>query len=142
MADVHSKSLRSYNMRQIRGKDTKPEIIVRRYLFAHGFRFRLHDRSLPGRPDIVLKRYNTVIFINGCFWHMHKGCRFFQMPTSNTSYWLPKLIMNSEKDKLAIRLLKKSGAKVVVLWECQLKADKVEKTLQSLLTLLRSQISS
>lgn len=137
MADIHSTKIRSYNMSRIRSKDTKPEILVRKFLFFHGFRFRLYDKSLPGKPDIVLKKYNTVIFIHGCFWHMHKRCKSFQMPATNVNYWYPKLLKNSEKDKAAIKLLKRSKMKVIVVWECELKINKAEKTLNSILTLLR-----
>ncbi|MGL5889444.1 MAG: very short patch repair endonuclease, partial [Bacteroidia bacterium] len=80
MADVHSRTVRSYNMSRIRSKDTQPELIVRRFLFARGFRFRLHDKTLPGKPDLVLRKHRTVVFVHGCFWHGHEGCRYFVMP--------------------------------------------------------------
>jgi DNA mismatch endonuclease (patch repair protein) len=91
MADNHDKATRSYNMSQIKSKDTKPEILVRKYLHAQGFRYRLHVKELPGKPDIVLSKYNTVILIHGCFWHCHKNCRYFKMPKSRLDYWVPKL---------------------------------------------------
>lgn len=133
MADVHSKETRSYNMSQIKGKDTKPEILIRKFLFANGFRFRLHDKKLPGKPDIVLAKYNTVIFVNGCFWHGHENCKYFRMPKSRIDYWEPKISTNIQNDITNIRQLKKASLNVIVIWECQLKKSKVEKTLQSLL---------
>ncbi len=132
MADVHSKKVRSYNMRMIRGKNTKPEVIVRKYLFSQGFRFRIHDESLPGKPDIVLKKFNTVIFVNGCFWHMHKGCKYFQMPSNNRNYWSPKLNTNVRKDRLAIKKLRASNMNVIVIWECQLKGAHAAHALHSI----------
>jgi len=88
MTDVHNRQTRSYNMSQIKGKNTKPEIMVRKFLFANGFRYRLHDKKLPGKPDIVLPKYKTVIFVNGCFWHGHEGCRYFVVPKTKTEWWL------------------------------------------------------
>lgn len=137
MADVHSEKIRSYNMSCIRSTDTKPERVVRKFLFLHGFRFRLHVRQLPGKPDIVLKKYNTAIFVNGCFWHMHNNCKFFQMPATNHHYWYPKLQRNREKDKQAIMLLRKKKIKVVVIWECQLRGTKATRTLNTLLKMLK-----
>jgi len=91
MADVHTKEVRSYNMSQIRSKNTKPELVVRRYLFAKGFRYRLHSKDLPGKPDIVLPKYRTVIFVHGCFWHGHEGCKYFGIPKTNTEWWVNKI---------------------------------------------------
>ncbi|MFW5974610.1 MAG: very short patch repair endonuclease, partial [Bacteroidota bacterium] len=91
MADVHEPEIRSYNMSRIKGKDTKPEMMVRRFLFAHGFRYRLHDEKLPGKPDIVLRKYNTVIFVNGCFWQGHEGCRYFKLPATKPEWWKKKI---------------------------------------------------
>lgn len=133
MADVHSTEVRSHNMSRIRSKNTKPELIVRKFLFANSLRYRLHNKSLPGKPDIVLKRYGIVIFIHGCFWHKHKNCKYAFIPASNTNYWLPKLDKNVEKDAFAIKQLKKLKWKVLVVWECDLKPNKQEKTLQKIL---------
>lgn len=133
MADVHDKATRSYNMSRIRSKDTKPEMLVRKFLFANGFRYRLHDTKLPGKPDIVLPKYKTVIFVHGCFWHGHEGCKYFKMPKTRTEWWRGKIERNVENDKKAVRLLKKSNWKVIQIWECALKPAPLESTLNSLL---------
>lgn len=121
MADVHSKQVRSYNMSRIKGKDTKPEILVRRFLHANGFRYKLHDRTLPGKPDIVLPKYKTVIFVHGCFWHGHKDCKYFVVPKTRTEWWLNKINGNIANDEKAISALKKDGWKIIILWTCDLK---------------------
>jgi DNA mismatch endonuclease, patch repair protein len=133
MADVHSKTTRSYNMSRIRSKDTKPEIIVRKFLFSKGFRFRLHDKNLMGKPDIVLPKYKTIIFIHGCFWHGHKGCKYFVAPKTRTEWWLNKINTNKLHDLTNTRLLKKTGWTVITLWECNLKKAKLDKILSKLL---------
>ncbi|MDE4079003.1 very short patch repair endonuclease [Methanosphaera sp. Vir-13MRS] len=130
--DKVSKETRSYNMSQIKCKDTKPEIIVRSYLFSKGLRFRKNDKRYPGTPDIVLPKYNTIVFINGCFWHLHEGCKYAKMPKSNVDYWKKKLYRNKERDEANIKLLKSMGWNVITVWECQLKKDKKEKTLENL----------
>ena len=132
MADKHSKEARSYNMSMIKGKDTKPEMLVRRYLHAQGFRYRLHSKDLPGKPDIVLPKYNTVIFVHGCFWHGHKNCKYFVVPKTNTDFWLSKINGNISNDVKVIKTLKKDLWKVIVVWECELKKDKIQKTLTAL----------
>lgn len=132
MADVHSKETRSYNMSRIKGKDTKPEMLVRRYLHAKGYRYRLHVKDMPGKPDIVLPKYRTVIFIHGCFWHGHKGCKYYVVPKTRTEWWLNKINRNIENDKKAIKTLKKEGWKVIALWECGLKSTPIDKTLSAL----------
>jgi len=129
MADVHSPEVRSYNMSMIRGKNTKPEILVRKFLHSQGFRFRLHRKDMPGKPDIVLPKYKTVIFINGCFWHGHKNCKYFVIPKTRTKWWLNKIEGNRENDKRNLNKLKKMGWNVITIWECQLKQDKLQKTL-------------
>ncbi len=131
--DVHSKETRSYNMSRIKGKDTKPEMLVRRFLHAHGYRYRLHAKNLPGKPDIVLPKYKTVIFIHGCFWHGHRGCKYFVVPKTRTDWWLNKINGNKENDTKAARALKKDGWRIITLWECDLKASFKNKTLLSLL---------
>jgi DNA mismatch endonuclease (patch repair protein) len=133
MADVHSKATRSYNMSMIKGKDTKPEMLVRRFLHAHGYRYKLHAKKLPGRPDIVLPQYKTVIFINGCFWHGHKNCKYFVVPKTRTEFWLNKINGNIANDKRKKAALKKLGWKIITLWECQLKPARVEATLNKLI---------
>ena len=133
MADNHSKEVRSYNMSRIRSKNTKPEELVRKYLFSKGLRYRKNDKRYPGHPDIVLPKYKTVIFVNGCFWHMHENCPGFVMPKSNLEYWIPKLTRNKQRDENNINQLKEMGWNVIVIWECELKKDNIEKTLCDLL---------
>lgn len=118
MTDVVSKPVRSKMMSSIRGRDTQPEMIVRRYLHSCGFRYRLHDRSLPGVPDLVFPRYKTVIFVHGCFWHRHTGCRLASTPASNVEFWLKKLSANFERDQRNVQKLVIAGWRVIVLWEC------------------------
>lgn len=138
MADNHTKEVRSYNMSRIRSTNTKPEELVRKYLFANGMRFRKNDKRYPGHPDVVLPKYNTVIFVNGCFWHMHEGCPGFVMPKSNLEYWLPKLMRNKQRDEDNIRQLKELGWNVIVIWECELKAQNREYTLIKLIEKIKS----
>ena len=132
MADVHSKAVHSFNMSRIKGKDTKPEVIVRQFLFSKGLRFRKNDKRYPGSPDIVLPKYNTIVFVHGCFWHLHDGCKYAVMPKSNVDYWEKKLFRNKERDKHNQKLLKNMGWNVITVWECQLKKDKQEQTLNEL----------
>ncbi len=132
MADVHDKATRSYNMSRIKGKDTKPEMLVRKFLFSKGFRYRLHDKRLPGKPDIVLPKYKTVIFINGCFWHGHEGCKYFVVPKTRTDWWVGKINGNKTNDLLNINSLLELGWKAMILWECQLKPVNREETLLKL----------
>lgn len=119
-------------MSQIRSKNTKPEEIVRKYLFSKGFRYRKNDKRYPGRPDIILPKYKTAIFVNGCFWHMHDGCPKFIMPKSNIEYWKPKLERNKRHDIENKIALEKQGWKVIVVWECDLKKDKKDGRLMHL----------
>ena len=133
MADVHDKKTRSYNMSRIKGKDTKPEMLVRKFLHANGFRYKLHDKKLPGKPDIVLPKYNTVIFVHGCFWHGHANCKYFVVPKTNTQWWIDKITGNKANDKKAIKALKKDGWKVIVVWECKLKPAKLKNSLAGIL---------
>ena len=137
MADVHSKATRSFNMSKIKGKDTKPEMLVRKFLHANGFRYRLHVKDLPGKPDVVLPKYKTVILIHGCFWHIHKDCKYFVVPKTKTDWWMEKLNRNVENDLISAMSLKKLGWKIITIWECSLKPGKVEKTLNSLLRKIR-----
>jgi DNA mismatch endonuclease (patch repair protein) len=136
MADVHDKATRSYNMSRIRGKDTKPEMIVRKFLFSKGFRYRLHDRRLPGRPDIVLPKYKTVINIHGCFWHGHEGCSYFVIPKTRTEWWLKKIGRNRELDEINLGKLKGEGWRVIEVFECDLRKPSREKTLAGILRLV------
>ena len=133
MADVHNKKTRSYNMSQIKATNTKPELLVRKFLHAQGFRYKLHDKTLPGKPDIVLPGYKTIIFIHGCFWHGHTNCKYYVVPKTRTQWWLNKINTNKANDAKVIKALKKDGWKVITVWECKLKPAKIEKTLNSLL---------
>jgi DNA mismatch endonuclease (patch repair protein) len=121
MADTHSPQVRSYNMSQIRSKNTKPEELVRKYLFSRGLRYRKCDKRYPGKPDMVFPKYHTMVFVNGCFWHSHEGCPGFVMPKSNLDYWKPKLERNKLRDAENIRLLEADGWRVIIVWECELK---------------------
>lgn len=133
MADVHSKEVRSFNMSRIRGKNTKPEMLVRKFLHSQGFRFRLHVNNLPCKPDIVLPKYKTVIFVHGCFWHGHRNCKYFKYPKTRTDYWKHKIDGNKTKDKKAVKEIKKYGWNVLTVWECKLKANNAPATLDNLL---------
>lgn len=131
MADNHSKEIRSMNMSHIRSKNSKPEELVRKYLFSRGFRYRKNVNDLPGKPDIVLPKYKTVIFVNGCFWHMH-DCPRFVWPSSNQDYWIPKIQKNAKRDKENVQKLQNAGWRVIVMWECQLKPKLASQTLSIL----------
>lgn len=131
MADTHTKEIRSKNMSHIRSTNSKPEEIVRKYLFSQGFRYRKNDKRLPGKPDIVLPKYKTVIFVNGCFWHKH-DCPRFVWPESNKDYWIPKILRNTERDKEIYNILESQGWRVLVVWECELKKKVREDTLRKL----------
>ena len=132
MADVHTPEQRSYNMSRIRGKNTKPEELVRKYLFSQGFRYRKNDARLPGKPDIVLPKYKTVIFVNGCFWHAHEGCKYFVWPKNHADFWKNKIEGNIQRDNRNYRMLDQQGWKIIVVWECELKKKVVEQTLVKL----------
>ena len=131
MADNHSKEVRSKNMSHIRSINSRPEEIVRKYLFSKGYRYRKNVRSMPGCPDIVLPKYHTVIFVNGCFWHKH-DCGRFVWPSSNTDYWIPKITRNVERDAENYQNLTEMGWKVLVVWECELKKKNREDRLAAL----------
>ena len=141
MADVHSKEVRSYNMSQIRSKNTKPELIVRKYLFANGIRYRLHSKSLPGKPDIVLPKYRTVIFVHGCFWHGHEDCKYFVVPKTKTAWWLKKIARNKQLDTEHNKKLKSDKWNVITLFECKLKKGNVDSTLNTLIKKLNKTLS-
>ncbi len=122
----------------IKGKNTKPEEIVRKYLFSQGFRYRKNDKRLPGTPDIVLPKYRTVIFVNGCFWHGHQGCRYFVVPKTNTDFWMNKIDTNRIRDQKKISELEAMGWKVIVIWECELKPGKQDDTLGKIVKMLEA----
>ena len=130
--DNRSKEARSRNMAKIHSKNTKPEETVRKYLFSQGFRYRKNDKKLPGTPDIVLPKYNTVIFVNGCFWHKHEGCKYFVWPKSNVDFWRNKIETTVKRDAENKKRLSALGWHVITIWECELKKDKIENTLSTL----------
>ena len=130
--DRLTKQQRSSNMAAIHGKDTKPEMVVRRYLWAHGFRYRLNHPRLPGKPDIVMRKYRTCIFINGCFWHGHEGCKYYTIPKTNTEFWVNKVNRNKERDNEVKHQLATMGWHSITICECELKPKVREKTLESL----------
>lgn len=136
MADIHSKEVRSYNMSRIKGKDTKPEMLVRKFLFSRGFRYRLNVKDFPGKPDLMLKKYKTVIFINGCFWHGHSNCKYFILPKTRTEWWKNKIEQTRKRDYLNKKKLAEMGWNVLSIWECQLKSDRKDETLQGVVHLL------
>jgi DNA mismatch endonuclease (patch repair protein) len=118
--DILSEEKRSWNMSRIKGKDTRPEKTVRSILHKNGFRFRLNRKDLPGKPDIVLPKYKSVIMVHGCFWHQHKNCKYATVPKSNTAFWISKLDGNVKRDKKNISALKRLGYRVIIMWECQI----------------------
>lgn len=132
MADVHSKAVRSYNMSRIKAVNTKPELLVRKYLHAKGFRYKLHDSNLPGKPDLVLPKYHTVIFVHGCFWHGHNNCKYFTIPKTRSEWWEEKINKNIANDNKTIQLLKQMGWKIIVIWGCDLKSGNKETVLNKL----------
>ena len=132
--DRHTPEQRRRNMAAVKGKNTKPEILVRKALHAMGYRFRLHVKDLPGKPDIVLPKYKTVIFVNGCFWHRHEGCKYASTPTTNVDFWEAKFKENTTRDSQKTALLESAGWKVVVLWTCEIKKeDELKALLHTLL---------
>ena len=132
MADKLNPEQRRKCMQSIKSKDTKPELLVRKFLFSRGFRYRLNVKTLPGSPDIVLKKYRTAIFINGCFWHGHKGCKYFVLPKTNTQFWQNKIQKNQERDLDRRIKLRDLGWHTITLWECQLKPKTINQTMQTL----------
>ena len=130
--DVLTQSQRHNNMAAIKGKNTKPEMVVRRFLWAKGFRYRVNDARLPGHPDIVLRKYRTCIFVNGCFWHGHEGCKYYSVPKSNTDFWVRKIARNKERDKEEQQKLVSMGWHSITVWECELKPSVRDNTLESL----------
>ncbi len=132
MTDVMTPEQRHRCMSHIRSKNTKPEMIVRKYLFAQGFRYRLHVKSLPGTPDIVLRKYRTVIFVNGCFWHGHEGCKYAKLPEQNRKFWEDKIKGNIERDKNVRIILRDMGWHTIIIWQCQLKKKVRQDYLKSL----------
>ena len=131
MPDVLTPQQRHRCMSHIRSKATKPEMLVRKWLWAHGYRYRLNVKSVPGKPDIVMRKYRTAVFVNGCFWHGHEGCKLFVMPKTNTEFWQNKIEYNRQRDKRNCDILIQNGWQVIVLWQCKLAKDKLENIMQS-----------
>ncbi|WP_439554734.1 very short patch repair endonuclease [Dyadobacter sp.] len=127
-------------MSRIRSKNTKPEVLVRKRLFSRGFRYRLHDKKFPGKPDIILTRYKTVIFVNGCFWHGHQGCKYFIIPKTRTEWWTSKILSTSLNDLKVMELIRLKGWQVLTIWECQLKKNLIEETMEELVSSIRENI--
>lgn len=132
MSDHLTIEQRHKNMSAIRSKDTKPEMVVRKFLWSRGFRYRVNNPRLPGHPDIVLRKYHTCIFVNGCFWHGHEGCKYFRVPKTNTEFWERKISRNKERDREEQKQLARMGWHCITVWECELKGERREKTLESL----------
>ena len=137
MVDVHEPEIRSYNMSKIKGKNTKPEMLVRRFLHTNGFRYRLHDKRLPGKPDIVLRKYKFAIFVHGCFWHGHENCKYYVVPKTRTQWWLDKINRNKENDARHVTTLTDLNWNIITIWECELKPVKREQSLNKLFSLLK-----
>ena len=132
MSDKLTKEQRSRNMSRIIGKDTGIEVAVRKRLFSYGYRYRKNDKKFPGKPDIVFPKYKTVVFLHGCFWHMHSGCKIARIPKSNTEFWIAKLNHNVEKDYKNKHLLEELGWKVITIWECEIEND-LDGTIQRII---------
>lgn len=140
--DKHSKETRSYNMSMIKSSGTKPEETVRKYLFSKVLRYCKNVKTLPGKPDIVLPKYKTIVFVNGCFWHGHKGCKYFVMPKTNVEFWTEKITKNIARDEITYKKLQNMGWNVIVIWECELKKDKRNNTLECLYNDILASISN
>lgn len=138
MADKHTPAQRSFNMSRIRSKNTKPEMLLRGKLFAAGFRYRLNVKNLPGKPDLVFKKYNTAIFVHGCFWHGHEHCRYFVTPKTRTEFWLDKINGNIKRDHENERKLLEARWKVITVWECELKKKRLDDTVELLVQKIKN----
>ena len=140
MPDVLTPQQRHRCMSHIRSKATKPEMLVRRWLWAHGYRYRLNVKSVPGKPDIVMRKYRTAIFVNGCFWHGHEGCKMFVLPKTNTEFWQAKIEQNRTRDTRIYNELMNAGWQVIVIWACNLTNDKLESTMQTVAVTLNKNL--
>ncbi|WP_455666767.1 very short patch repair endonuclease [Phocaeicola sp.] len=138
MVDVHSKNTRSFNMSKIRSKNTAPELLVRKHLYHQGFRYRINVKSLPGTPDIVLYKYNTIIFVHGCFWHGHEECRKSALPKTRTEWWKNKITRNKIHDSDIRQKLQNQGWNILIIWECELTSKLVVKTLNEIVQYLHN----
>ncbi len=137
MTDIFSIAKRSEIMSKVRSTNTQPELLVRKFLFSEGLRFRLHQKNLPGKPDIVLKKYRAIVLVNGCFWHGHANCKRGKSPKSKQDFWIPKIEQNRKRDRLNVLKLKKQGWRVFIIWECQLVASKRNSILSRLVDNIR-----
>lgn len=140
MADNLTPRQRHIRMSRIKSKSTKPELLVREWLWAHGYRYRLNVKSVPGKPDIVMRKYRTAIFVNGCFWHGHEGCKLFVMPKTNREFWQHKIEHNQERDQKNYQLLIDAGWQVIVVWQCNLTKEKIKTTMQSVAVALNENL--
>ncbi len=129
MSDVHTIEVRSYNMSRIKSKNTKPELLLRKYLFKLGYRYRIHNVNLAGKPDLVFKKFKTVIFVNGCFWHGHENCRFFILPKTRAEWWTAKINKTKDNDLKNKQILLENGWKVITVFECELKPKLFDSTI-------------
>lgn len=141
MADVHDPKTRSYNMSRVRGKNTHPELVVRKYLFSKGFRYRTHSKNLPGKPDIVLQKFAAVIMVDGCFWHGHAHCKYFVLPKTRPEWWKEKIAQNVARDRVNEDRLAELGYSVFRIFECQLRPPLAEHTLKTLAASLRERLA-
>ena len=142
MADNKTLEARSKNMAAIKGKDTKPEVYLRKLLFSHGYRYRKYSKQIPGHPDIWMKKYNTAVFVNGCFWHRHHGCKFAYIPKSRDEYWNKKFADNIERDERIKNKLRDKGVKCLIVWECTIRKATKEKSEQSLINAIEEFLNS
>ena len=140
MSDVLNPQQRHRCMSHIRSKATKPEILVRKWLWSHGYRYRLNVKSVPGKPDIVMRKFRTAIFVNGCFWHGHDGCKQFVLPKTNTEFWQNKIKYNRARDQKNYETLINAGWQVIVLWQCKLTKQELETTMQSVVVALNQNL--
>ena len=138
MSDHLTIEQRHKNMAAVKSKDTKPEMVVRKYLWSRGFRYRVNNPRLPGHPDIVLRKYHTCIFVNGCFWHKHEGCKYFVWPKTNEDFWRAKILANVSRDQKNMKLLSELGWNVIVIWECELKKQHFSTTMDILVAHLQN----
>ena len=141
MPDNHTPDQRHRNMAAIHSDSTRPELTLRHALWRLGFRYRMNDRKLPGKPDIVLPKYRTVIFVHGCFWHGHKGCKFYTVPKTNTDFWTAKIARNQERDQEVWRKLEAKGWNVIIVWECEMKNDSFLDTVSSVESQLQANLT-
>lgn len=137
MSDILTPDQRHRNMAAIHSTSTKPELILRHALWRKGFRYRLYEKRLPGKPDIVFPKYRTVIFVHGCFWHGHKGCKYYTIPKTNTDFWFAKISRNQERDQDVWRQLVAKGWFVIIVWECQLKTARLQETVEAVTSEIR-----